>query len=318
MDPADRFLDYLGVEKGLSPATVRAYAADLRQFTAFLNGGGAGGIDLDLVSLRSVRSFLGHLSALGLEPSTLSRKLATLRSFFRFLNREGEMEGNPARALPTPSLPQRLPPALTVDEAFRLLEGAGLASRSPLRDRAALELLYSSGLRVGELSSLDLEDLDLPGGIVRVKGKGRKERLVPVGSKAVLALARYVTEERRSLPADRDPLFVNRRGTRLSSRSINRLITALCRRQGWPKKVTPHSLRHSFATHLLSGGADLRAIQEMLGHKSLSTTQRYTRVDLDQLTRVYDQSHPRSRRKAPGAETGGPASQPIKEKEDLP
>lgn len=301
MDPITRFLDYLRVEKNLSPATVKAYAADLRQFAAFLREhegeSESGVIDLSLVNLRNVRAFLGHLSSLGLEPTSLSRKLATLRSFFRFLNREGDLKGNPARTIPTPATASKLPPVLTVDEAFRLLDSGGTSPKSRLRDRALLELLYSSGIRVGELTGLDLEDLDLPGGTVRVRGKGRRERLVPVGSKAALALSRYIAEERKVRPSDPDPLFVNLRGTRLTSRSVHRLLAALARRQGWSKRVTPHALRHSFATHLLSGGADLRAIQEMLGHRSLSTTQRYTRVDLDQISRVYDRSHPRSRKK---------------------
>jgi len=243
-----------------------------------------------------VRSFLSHLSVKGLQPTSLARKLATLRSFFRYLNREGVMEGNPAKTIPSPAAPQKLPPILTVDETFRLLDGPGVSPRSILRDRAMFELLYSSGLRVSELVGLNGEDLDRDGGVVRVRGKGRKERLVPVGSKALLALTRYLSEERKSLPAEGDPLFVNLRGTRLSTRSVHRILASRRRRQGEPKKVTPHSLRHSFATHLLSGGADLRAIQEMLGHRSLSTTQRYTRVDLDQLSRVYDKAHPRSRR----------------------
>lgn len=301
MDPVSSFLDHLQVERGLSPATVRAYGADLRQFTSFLNTRAerrrSRDLDLALVDLRSVRAFLGHLSSRGLEPSTLARKLATLRSFFAFLGREGRMEGNPARTLPTPAVPKKLPSVLTVDEAFRLLEGAGTSPASRLRDRAVLELLYSSGLRVGELVGLGLEDLDLAGGMVRVRGKGRRERMVPVGEKAALALKRYITEERKALPSEADPLFVNLRGTRLTARSVHRLLVALARRQGCTARVSPHALRHSFATHLLGGGADLRAIQEMLGHRSLSTTQRYTQVDMDRLSRIYDQAHPRSRKK---------------------
>jgi integrase/recombinase XerC len=301
MDPVSSFLEHLQVEKNLSPATVRAYASDLRQFTSFLNARAERSterdIDLSLVNLRSVRAFLGHLSSQGLEPSTLARKLATLRSFFGFLGRQGRMEGNPARTLPTPAVPKKLPSVLTVDEAFRLLEGAGVSPKSRLRDRALLELLYSSGLRVGELVGLDLEDLDLQGGMVRVRGKGRRERMVPVGEKAALALRRYITEERKAVPSGADPLFVNLRGTRLTARSVHRLLAVLARRQGYTARVSPHSLRHSFATHLLGGGADLRAIQEMLGHRSLSTTQRYTQVDMDRLSRIYDQTHPRSRKK---------------------
>ncbi len=301
MDPVAWFLEYLQVERDLSPATVRAYASDLRQFTSFLHARAgketAGKLDLSLVDLRSVRAFLGHLSSQGLEPSSLSRKLACLRSFFRFLNREGKMAGNPAKTLPTPTAPKKLPSILTVDETFRLLDGAGTSPKSRLRDRALLELLYSSGLRVGELVGLDLEDLDLEDGMVRVRGKGRKERLVPVGAKAGLALRRYTVEERRAAPSEPYALFLNLRGTRLSARSVHRFLSALSRRQENVGRISPHALRHSFATHLLSGGADLRAIQEMLGHRSLSTTQRYTQVDLDRLSRVYDEAHPRSRKK---------------------
>ncbi len=302
-DPVGAFLNYLRVEKDFSPSTIRAYAADLRQFTDFVRAAavrqeGKGELDPSGITLKTVRSFLGHLSGLGLKPASLARKLATLRSFFRFLNREGQMEGNPARTLPSPTQPKKLPPILTVDEAFRLLDSPGASPKSRLRDRAILELLYSSGLRVGELAGLNLEDLDLPGGTVRVRGKGRKERLVPVGSKAALALSRYLAEERKAGRGSTEPIFVNLRGGRLTSRSVHRLLTGLARRQGWTKRITPHSLRHSFATHLLGAGADLRAIQEMLGHRSLSTTQRYTRVDLEQLSRVYDQSHPRSRKRS--------------------
>ena len=302
METVAWFLDYLQVERSLSPATVRAYTTDLRQFSSFLNVRADREehvpLDLSLVSLRSVRSFLGHLSSQGLEPSTLARKLATLRSFFNFLGREGKMQDNPARTLPAPTLPKKLPAVLTVDETFRLLDGAGTSPKSRLRDRALLELLYSSGLRVSELTGLNLEDLDLKGEMVRVRGKGRKERIVPVGGKAVGALETYIGDEREAVAgAGEEALFVNLRGTRLTSRSVHRLLTALARRQGSNARVSPHALRHSFATHLLSGGADLRSIQEMLGHRSLSTTQRYTQVDMDRLSRIYDQAHPRSRKK---------------------
>lgn len=302
MDPLASFLAYLRVEKNLSAATIRAYTTDLEQFTAFLRAeygekGEGEGIDLSLVNLKSVRAFLGHLSSLGLQSSSLSRKLAALRSFFRYLNREGVLEGNPARTLPSPAVPGKLPPVLTVDEAFRLVEGSSGPRGSRLRDRAILELLYSSGLRVGELTGLNVEDLDLPGGLVRVRGKGRRERLVPLGSKAGLALSRYRNEERKGPAGSPSPLFLNLRGGRLSSRSVHRFMAAITSGQGWKRRVSPHSLRHSFATHLLSGGADLRAIQEMLGHRSLSTTQKYTRVNIDQLTQAYDKAHPRSKKK---------------------
>ena len=311
-DPVAAFLTWLRVEKNFSPATVRAYSADLDQFARFcagdppVDGEGARtprpAIDPALVTLRTVRGFLGALSAQGLKTSSLGRKLAALRSFFRFLNREGLLQGNPARPIRSPAKPKTLPPVLTVDEAARLLETPGGPPRSPLRDRALLELLYSSGLRVSELTGLNLEDLDLPGGSVRVLGKGRKERIVPVGRKAVEAVRAYIAEERHG-EAGEAAIFLNMRdGGRLTSRSVHRLLGARALRQGWQKRISPHALRHSFATHLLGGGADLRAIQEMLGHRSLSTTTRYTRLDTEQLTRVYESAHPRSRKGSPGRE----------------
>jgi integrase/recombinase XerC len=298
-DPVAAFLSHLRTERNCSPATVRAYAADLGQFARFCAGAPEGPVpplDPDRIDLRAVRGFLAELGEHGQKTSSLGRKLATLRSFFRFLNREGLLQGNPARPIPSPAKPKSLPAVLTVDEAARLLETPGGAPRSPLRDRALLELLYSSGLRVSELTGLDLADLDLEEGSVRVRGKGRKERIVPVGRKAIEAVEAYLARERRGGRAA-GALFLNvRDGGRLTSRSIHRLLGARSARQGWSKRISPHALRHSFATHLLGGGADLRAIQEMLGHRSLSTTQRYTRLDLEHLTRVYESAHPRARK----------------------
>ncbi|HWR98758.1 MAG TPA: tyrosine-type recombinase/integrase [Candidatus Methanoperedens sp.] len=313
-DPVAAFLAWLRVEKNCSPATVRAYAADLDQFARFCASGETAApapgaprpaLDPARISLRTVRGFLAALGARGLRGSSLGRKLAALRSFFRFLTREGLLAGNPARPIPSPRKSQALPSALTVDEAARLLETPGGPRRSTLRDRALLELLYSSGLRVSELTGLDLEDLDLDGAAVRVRGKGRKERIVPVGGKAVAAVREYLARERRG-GGGPGALFLNLRdGGRLTSRSVHRLLGARVRQQGWPRRVSPHALRHSFATHLLVGGADLRSIQEMLGHASLSTTQRYTRLDFEQLTRVYEGSHPRGRVRRGGEEPRG-------------
>jgi integrase/recombinase XerC len=305
-DQVDAFLAWLRIERNCSPATVRAYAADLDQFARFCAAGETAApapgaprpaLDPARITLRTVRGFLAALGAQGLASSSLGRKLAALRSFFRFLNREGVLEGNPARPLPSPAKSRALPASLSVDEAARLLETPGGPPKSPLRDRALLELIYSSGLRVSELTGLDLEDLDLDGAAVRVRGKGRRERIVPVGSKAVAAVREYLARERQG-GAAAGALFLNvRDGGRLTSRSVHRLLGARALRQGWPRRVSPHALRHSFATHLLVGGADLRAIQEMLGHRSLSTTQRYTRLDFEHLTRVYEQAHPRARRR---------------------
>jgi len=314
---AGTFLEYLRVERNVSPATLRAYASDLAQFAAFLAGAPPPPpgeppppLDPSGVTLRSIRAWLAELSEAGAAPASLGRKLATLRSLFRFLAREGLSPGNPARPVPAPKRPKALPAALTVDEAAHLLDTPGGPPRSLLRDRAILELLYSSGLRVSELAGLNLEDVDLPGGTVRVRGKGRRERIVPVGSRAALAVSRYLAEERRGGRGGEEPLFLNLRdGARLTSRSVHRLLAARARSQGWSRPISPHALRHSFATHLLGAGADLRAIQEMLGHRSLATTQRYTRMDLDQLASVYDRAHPRSRR-AGGAAGPGAAPPP--------
>jgi integrase/recombinase XerC len=237
--------------------------------------------------------------------SSIARKISTLRSFFRYLVKEKLVSSNPAKAVSTPKVEKTLPATLTVDEAFRLMESPDRhlkkvseaeAKNGVLRDRAILELLYSSGLRVGELVGLNLKYLDLHLGIVRVMGKGRKERIVPVGNKAIEALKTYL--DRRGDPETEEPLFVNMRGGRLTSRSVGRLTKKYTRASGIVRKVSPHSLRHSFATHLLDGGADIREIQEMLGHASLSTTQRYIHISPGKLMEVYDKAHPRSFRKA--------------------
>jgi integrase/recombinase XerC len=233
--------------------------------------------------------------------ASLGRKLSTLRTFYRFLVREGLAPGNPARAGASPRRPKRLPQALPEEEAAALVE-APPAAGGPLalRDRAFLELLYGSGLRVSELTGLDVEDADLAQGLVRVTGKRRKERIVPVGRPALAAIARYLEEGRPRLAAGPafssagHALFLNHRGGRLTARSVARLLARWVQRAGLPRHVHPHVLRHCFATHLLGNGADLRAIQELLGHASLSTTQRYTHLDWKRLAAVYDEAHPRA------------------------
>jgi integrase/recombinase XerC len=228
--------------------------------------------------------------------STIGRKLAALRTFFRYLVREGVLRLNPGELVATPKQEKYLPRTLTVDESFALMEqggGAGLLAR---RDRAIVETLYSCGLRVSELTGLNVGSVDLREGLVRVLGKGRKERIVPIGRKAREALEEYLAA--RGNPADEEPLFLNQRGGRLTPRSVERNLKVQLLKAGILKDATPHALRHSFATHLLDGGADLRAIQELLGHASLSTTQKYTQVSVDHLMHVYDQAHPRSRKKS--------------------
>jgi integrase/recombinase XerC len=250
----------------------------------------------DRIAIRKYLSFLHRKN----KKSSIARKVSALRSFFKYLVKEQVVPFNPAKGVSTPKVEKTLPAALTVDEAFRLMESPNRVSGKPLerskekglRDRAILELLYSSGLRVSELVGLNSNQLDLDLGIVRVMGKGRKERIVPVGVKAIEATKSYL-EERGRVGGD-GPIFVNALGGRLTARSVGRLVKKYTRDSGIFRKVSPHSLRHTFATHLLDAGADIREIQEMLGHSSLSTTQRYTHVSMGKLMEVYDKAHPRS------------------------
>jgi integrase/recombinase XerC len=291
----DRFAGHLENERSMSPHTHRAYRQDLHEFEGFLREGAGDKAtaqvlqELSPVLLRRYLAMLHRRNG----RATIARKLSALRSFFRFLVREGELAVNPASGLLTPRREQHLPITLTVDEIFALLAAACEDDELGLRDRAILETLYSCGLRVGELTALDVGHLDLEEGLVRVRGKGNKERIVPVGSKACAALRDYL--DCRGQPGPERALFLNYRGGRLTPRSIERNLRQRLLTAGILKAATPHSLRHSFATHLLDGGADLRAIQELLGHASLSTTQKYTQVSLDRLMAVYDRAHPRSR-----------------------
>lgn len=290
----DRFAGFLADERNLSIHTRVAYLRDLEEFSAFLAGHGRctrqdlAGIDSFLL-----RRYLAELHK-RCQRTSIARKLSTLRTFFRYLVREGLLTSNPAEGLATPKLNRYLPKTLSVDEATALME-RGYGNRLlDLRDRAIWELFYSSGLRVSELTGLDVGSVDLQEKLVRVLGKGRKERIVPVGRKAHAALLKYLEE--RGLPGENEALFLNARGGRLTPRSVQRNLKTRLIRAGVLKDISPHALRHSFATHLLDGGADLRAIQELLGHASLSTTQKYTQVSVDQLMAVYDRSHPRSKK----------------------
>ncbi len=301
----EQFIRYLSTEKNASPHTCRCYQRDLREFENFLKSqddtlSPAGEPEMEKVDRIVIRKYLSLLHRKN-KKSSIARKISTLRSFFRYLVREKLVSSNPAKAVSTPKVEKTLPTTLTVDEAFRLMESPDRFPEKPsdayakdrvLRNRAILELLYSSGLRVGELVGLNLKHLDLHLGIVRVMGKGRKERIVPIGNEAMEALKAYLG--RRGDPEVGKPLFVNLRGGRLTSRSVGRLIKKYTRSSGIVRKVSPHSLRHSFATHLLDAGADIREIQEMLGHASLSTTQRYIHVSPGKLMEVYDKAHPRS------------------------
>jgi integrase/recombinase XerC len=296
----EQYLRELNTE-GSSPQTVRSYRIDLAQFLAFvrrMHPEASAAIPLDRIDPLTVRAFMASLRSRGLSPRTVARRVAALRSFCQFCCRRGLLSWNPARLVTTPKLPRLLPPHLTVDQAFQLLATPQGGSPIALRDRAILELFYASGIRVGELVDLAVEDLDFEQRLVKVRGKGRKERIVPIGRPAGEALKAHLaardTVGSTRFGGHRTPLFLNRRGGRLTSRSVERLLEKYLKKSGMGKAITPHGLRHSFATHLLQAGADLRVIQELLGHARLSTTQRYTHVNLDQLMAVYDKAHPKA------------------------
>ena len=292
----EEFIHYLSAEKNASLHTIRNYRKDLEQFEGFLRSAGLyltsrGDVEIEKADRLAIRRYLSFLHCKN-RKSSIARKVSTLRSFFKYLVQEQVVRSNVGKSISTPKLEKTLPTTLTVDEAFRLVESpTGEQKIHALRDQAILELLYSSGLRVSELVGLTRDGLDLDLGIAKVMGKRRKERIVPVGSKAVKALTAYL--EARGAPEREDPLFVNRDGGRLTARSVGRLVAKYTRVSGIFRNVTPHSLRHTFATHLLDSGADIREIQEMLGHASLSTTQRYTHLTLGKLMEVYDRAHPR-------------------------
>jgi len=291
------FARWLRSERRASPHTLRAYLGDLASYSGYLAGRG---LALVPSSPAAVRSWLGHQAGSS-GPKSLGRKLSSVRSLYRFLVKERIATSNPARSVQAPRTPRPLPEVLPEAEVAALLEAPEAKEPLALRDRAFLELLYSSGLRVSELVGLDAGGVDLAEGLVRVVGKGRKERVVPVGRPARQALARWIEEGRPVLRAGPEgakageALFLNYRGGRLTARSVARRLERWARKAGLARHVHPHVLRHCFATHLLGNGADLRGIQEMLGHASLSTTQRYTHLDWKRLAEVYDDAHPRAR-----------------------
>ena len=302
MDRAIRaFLDVLAVQEGASPQTIRAYSSDLAQFQTFAAAAlkPKGPLAPASVEPALIREFLAARDRQGDKKTSLARKLACLRSFFRYLVRIGGLHVNPAEDVRAPKLPKHLPQVLTKDDAGALMEFPAGDAREGLRDRAILETLYSTGARVSELVGMNCEDISRSEGVVHVRGKGRKERVIPLSSLALEAIDAYhahapvapVSSSRRS--PDVVAVFRNRRGGRLTTRTIARIV-AKYSQQLAGGAVHPHTLRHSFATHLLDEGADLRAIQEMLGHVSLSTTQKYTHLATDQLLALYDRTHPRA------------------------
>lgn len=326
-----KFIEYMRSVRNSSPHTLVNYGNDLKQFVAFLTPPGTETPALGKVNHHLIREFVAHLHEAGLEKSSIARKLAALRSFFKYCVREGRLNENPARLVPTPKLPKRIPAVLSAEEMNGFLNqlagsgesaersgrwksrwavrdgaaamsGPGIPEDGLLlpRDRAILELLYAAGLRVSELTGLNLVDMDQRDQMLRVRGKGNKERIVPYGAKAAEALRAYwpvrdsllraCEEEGRR--ASVDAVFLNYRGRRLTQRSVGRIVKKYVKLVNVNWDLHPHSLRHAFATHLLADGADLRAIQELLGHQSLSTTQKYTHASIRQLMDIYDKAHP--------------------------
>jgi integrase/recombinase XerC len=318
----EKFTRYLRDERNASPHTLRNYQSDLEQFRDYLSPPGAKPVALAKIDHRIIREYLGHLHAQGMEKSSVARKLAAIRSFFKFCVREGILRQNAARLVATPKLPKRIPSVLTAEEMNLFLDA--MARMEPpkrddpedarrhcrpgadenesrllmRRDRAILEMLYASGLRVSELTGLNLSDMDRREQMLRVRGKGRKERIVPYGAKAAAALDAYwpVRAEllRKGRGGEPEAVFLNYAGCRLTTRSVGRIVKKYVRVVNMNWDLHPHSLRHAFATHLLADGADLRAIQELLGHRALSTTQKYTHASIRQLMEVYDKAHPRA------------------------
>lgn len=292
-NPVMAFRAYLQIEKNASPHTIEAYQRDIAAFQeAVLQ---RQDLDWDEVTPWHVRAYLAHLHESGYSRRTVARKLSALRAFFRFLHREGRVAHTPFEGVATPKLEKRLPVFLDEDEIARLLALPDPAHPLGLRDRALLETLYATGMRVSELCALDVTALDLSVGTVLVYGKGAKERYVLLGSHAIEALRRYLRDGRPKLAAPGETrLFVNWRGGPLSTRSVRRIVAKYVEQAALTKRVSPHTFRHSFATHLLNAGADLRAVQELLGHASISSTQVYTHVTRQRLRRVYDDAHPRA------------------------
>jgi len=296
MEQLREFLDYIRLNRNASAHTVAAYESDLSQFLAFAGHerGTREALEPKHLDLALIRGFLAELYRQGQARASVARKVSALRTFVRYLRREGWIESDPAALAVAPKREQKVPAHLSVDEMSRLLDAPDAAMPLGRRDRAILELFYASGIRLSELVALDLEDMDLSGRMVRVMGKGRKERIVPFNQKAAAALRSWL-KDRVALTRG-DALFVNARGGRLTGRSVQRLVARYVRSCSTRFGISPHALRHSFATHLLQAGADLRAIQELLGHVRLSTTQRYTHVNVAQLLEVYRKAHPRARK----------------------
>ncbi|MFH0840345.1 MAG: tyrosine recombinase XerC [Candidatus Omnitrophota bacterium] len=285
----DKFINYLNIEKNASHHTIVNYSVDLRDFAKFL-----GETSVENVSYLFLRKYLANMKEKNYSKRTVARKLASLRSFFKFLYREGYIKANPSSGIATPKLDKKLPIFLGPDEVSRLIESPNEKDASGLRDRAIMETLYSTGMRVSELVGMSLNNVDFIGGVVKVFGKGKKERLAPIGDKALRAIRNYLDKRGVARLNDKKAVFLNKGGQRLTDRGVRRIMEKYIKRVSLREGVSPHTLRHSFATHLLNRGADLRSVQELLGHMNLSTTQIYTHVTTERLKEIYDKAHPRA------------------------
>jgi integrase/recombinase XerC len=283
----DKFITYLKVEKEASTHTIVNYSVDLNDFSKFA------GQDIDLAKIDHLflRKYLAHIKSKGYSKRTVARKIASLRSFFRFLYREGYIKMNPIASLSTPKLDKKLPIFLDEKEVVKLIEAPKGQDIVSLRDRAVLETLYSTGIRVSELVGLNVENIDFIGGIIKVFGKGKKERLTPIGDKAVRAIRNYLDKRKSAARA----VFLGKSNSRITDRTIRRIVTKYINIASLRHNISPHTMRHSFATHMLNKGADLRSVQELLGHANLSTTQIYTHVTTERLKAVYEKAHPRAK-----------------------
>ncbi|MBN1613186.1 MAG: tyrosine recombinase XerC [Deltaproteobacteria bacterium] len=300
-----KFGAYMEYERNLSIQTRKNYLSDLKQFQSFIissgqTSGKGGSVELQALDHLVIRAYLGSLYRKGLTKGTIARKVAALRSFFKYMLRKGVLAADPSNLIAAPRTERHIPAVLSVDDMFALVEAPPAVDVEGLRDQAIIELFYSAGIRLSELTGLNLGEIDFGQGLVKIRGKGRKERIVPVGEPALAALSRYL--ERRNelaanerVPDEEPPFFLSKRGKRISNRSVARIVDRVVKRSGINRKISPHTLRHTFATHMLDGGADLRSIQELLGHESLSTTQKYTSVSVSRLMEVYDKAHPKAR-----------------------
>ncbi|MEW5758598.1 MAG: tyrosine recombinase XerC [Candidatus Omnitrophota bacterium] len=281
----EKFIRYLEIEKGASAHTLLNYKIDLEEFKNFL-----GEIDIQKIDYLAIRRFLALLKSKNLLQRTISRKLSCLRSFFKFLTKDGILKNNPAMSILSPKSEKHLPQFLTEDEATRLVQAPEGNDILVMRDRAILETFYSTGMRISEVAGLDNRDIDFIGSVIKVRGKGKKERLVPIGDKATFAIKKYLDRRNNTNQA----VFLNKNGRRISLRGIRGIVVKYIHKVSLKNGLSPHSIRHSFATHLLNRGADLRSVQELLGHSNLSTTQIYTHLTTDRLKKIYEKAHPRA------------------------